>query len=89
MHDLSDGGLLVGLAEMAMASGLGAELDIALDAAGAFGEDQGRYLVTTAPGTVLEGAQRIGTVGGDSLLGVSVAALKAENERFFKEWMEG
>ena len=89
VHDLSDGGLLVGLAEMAMASGLGAELDIALDAAGAFGEDQGRYLVTTAPGTVLEGAQRIGTVGGDSLLGVSVAALKAENERFFKEWMEG
>ena len=37
----------------------------------------------------LPGAVRIGTVGGDSLLGVSVAALKAENERFFKEWMEG
>ncbi len=50
-HDLSDGGLLVGLAEMALAGDIGA--DIALpgsdafgDAFGAaFGEDQARYLV--------------------------------------------
>jgi phosphoribosylformylglycinamidine synthase len=35
---------------------------------------------------------RIGTTGGDSLRGpgftVSIAALKAEHERFFKAWME-
>ncbi|HEV7278305.1 MAG TPA: phosphoribosylformylglycinamidine synthase subunit PurL [Devosiaceae bacterium] len=51
VHDLSDGGLAVGLAEMAMASGIGAEVNqlnggdpIPLF----FGEDQGRYLVTMA-----------------------------------------
>lgn len=88
VHDLSDGGLLVALAEMAMAGGIGASLDVALDAASAFGEDQGRYLVTTAAGVVLEGAEKIGTVGGDSLAGVPVSVLRQENERFFREWME-
>jgi phosphoribosylformylglycinamidine synthase len=47
-HDLSDGGLLVGLAEMAMASGIGAMLDAAPSDIPAhahwFGEDQARYL---------------------------------------------
>jgi len=88
VHDLSDGGLLVALAEMAMAGGRGASLDVVLDAASAFGEDQGRYLVTTAPGVVLEGAEKIGTVSGDSIAGVPVSVLKQENERFFREWME-
>jgi phosphoribosylformylglycinamidine synthase subunit PurL len=48
VHDIADGGLLVALAEMAMASGIGAELDRAPLAAHAFwfGEDQARYLVT-------------------------------------------
>ena len=49
-HDLSDGGLLVGLAEMAMASGIGAQLSAAPSDIPAhahwFGEDQARYLVT-------------------------------------------
>ena len=49
VHDLSDGGLAVGLAEMAMASGIGAEV-VALAGIDPipqfFGEDQGRYLVT-------------------------------------------
>jgi phosphoribosylformylglycinamidine synthase subunit PurL len=51
VHDVSDGGLLVALAEMAMASGIGAELDRAPLAAHAFwfGEDQGRYVVTVKP----------------------------------------
>jgi len=49
-HDLSDGGLAVALAEMAMASGIGAVLseapaDIPAHAYW-FGEDQARYLVT-------------------------------------------
>jgi phosphoribosylformylglycinamidine synthase II len=50
VHDVSDGGLLVAVAEMAMASGLGAEL--APPPAGLpphgfwFGEDQARYVVT-------------------------------------------
>ena len=78
-HDLSDGGLLVGVAEMAMASGRGAVLD-SLPAglprnAFLFGEDQARYLVETAVPDILLGAARaagvlahvIGTVGGVAL----------------------
>ncbi len=48
-HDLSDGGLAVGLAEMAMASGIGATVTDLTDQDPIlqyFGEDQGRYLVT-------------------------------------------
>ncbi|EKV27509.1 Phosphoribosylformylglycinamidine synthase, synthetase subunit [Caenispirillum salinarum AK4] len=47
-HDVSDGGLMIALAEMAMASGIG--FDITCDPgprhAYLFGEDQGRYIVT-------------------------------------------
>ena len=48
VHDLSDGGLAVALAEMAMASGIGAIVGQpdGDPAAAFFGEDQGRYLVT-------------------------------------------
>ncbi|UJW86571.1 phosphoribosylformylglycinamidine synthase subunit PurL [Devosia sp. SL43] len=48
-HDLSDGGLAVGLAEMAVASGIGAKVN-QVDGQDPiltfFGEDQGRYLIT-------------------------------------------
>jgi phosphoribosylformylglycinamidine synthase subunit PurL len=68
-----------------------------------FGEDQGRYVITVpdtealnralAAGTHDEdtarvGFRRIGTVGGDSLLGVGLAELREAHERFFKDWME-
>lgn len=50
VHDLSDGGLLIGLAEMAMASGIGAQLHAAPAHLAAhaywFGEDQARYILT-------------------------------------------
>lgn len=49
VHDLSDGGLALALAEMAMSSGIGATVD-SVESYPAiqvfFGEDQGRYLVT-------------------------------------------
>ena len=84
VHDLSDGGLAVAVAEMAMASGLGAVVEVALDAASAFGEDQGRYLVTAPAGVVIDGAMRIGTVGGDALVlngeTVTLAELKRTHE---------
>jgi len=72
-HDLSGGGLLVGLARMAIAGGIGAALggnESGLpDHAYWFGEDQARYLVTTRDaGRVLAAAvaagvpaRRIGT----------------------------
>jgi phosphoribosylformylglycinamidine synthase len=55
VHDVSDGGLAVAVAEMAMASGIGADLQGTSHWATAgslppaafwFGEDQGRYVVT-------------------------------------------
>jgi phosphoribosylformylglycinamidine synthase subunit PurL len=79
VHDVSDGGLLVAIAEMAMAAGIGAELDRAPLAAHAFwfGEDQARYVVTVAAGvaeTVMARAraagvpaQQVGLTGGDAL----------------------
>ncbi len=50
-HDISDGGLYVAIAEMAMPNTIGAELHISTDAplfATLFGEDQARYIVTVS-----------------------------------------
>lgn len=78
-HDLSDGGLLAGIAEMALAGGIGAAIDPPAGALPAhawlFGEDQGRYLIAVAdPEPVLKAAgkagvpaQAIGRTGGASL----------------------
>lgn len=56
VHDLSDGGLAVALAEMAMAGGIGAALPDVPEGlathAYLFGEDQGRYLLSVDPETV-------------------------------------
>ena len=52
VHDLSDGGLLVAAAEMALSSGVGLHLTPQGDApmlALMFGEDQGRYLLSLPP----------------------------------------
>jgi phosphoribosylformylglycinamidine synthase subunit PurL len=102
-HDLSDGGLMVALAEMAMAGQLGAAIDIAglLPAhAFCFGEDQGRYLVETDdPVTLLKSAlasgvpaQRLGLVGGDTLTvtgagAISVVELMEIHESWFPAYM--
>ncbi|MDT0507820.1 phosphoribosylformylglycinamidine synthase subunit PurL [Novosphingobium sp. MMS21-SN21R] len=88
VHDISDGGLLVALTEMALTSGKGCVLDAALTTASAFGEDQSRYIVTTAAGEALEDAVRIGTVGGSQIAGVELATLRDANEAFFRDWME-
>ena len=97
VHDVSDGGLLVALAEMAMASGIGCQLEEIGDHFTAFGEDQGRYIVTSAVADTIQAAgipmTRIGTTGGDAVSGpgftVAIASLREANEAFFKDWMEG
>jgi phosphoribosylformylglycinamidine synthase len=79
-HDLSDGGLLVTIAEMAMAKGIGASIGQAAiaDAIGFwFGEDQARYCIATpfaeAEKIVAEAraagitVAELGKTGGDSL----------------------
>lgn len=88
VHDISDGGLLVTIAEMALAGGIGADLSVALTTASAFGEDQGRYVVTAAAGVEIPGAVRIGTVGGDKVAGVSLAELRSAHEGFFPALMD-
>ncbi len=88
VHDISDGGLLIALTEMALVSDKGCTLDITLNTAKAFGENQSRYIVTTSPNEVLEGAVRIGTVGGTQIIGVEIATLREANEAFFRDWME-
>ncbi|HEY0957897.1 MAG TPA: phosphoribosylformylglycinamidine synthase subunit PurL [Novosphingobium sp.] len=97
VHDVSDGGLLVALAEMAMASGIGCEIDIDLTAATAFGEDQARYIVTGAAAEEIAASgvpvSRIGTTSGREVKGkgftAPIAALREANEAFFRDWMEG
>jgi len=64
VHDLSDGGLVATLAEMALASGVGGQLlpPEGLPAhAWLFGEDQGRYLIATrAAAALLAAAEAAG-----------------------------
>ncbi|HEX5508500.1 MAG TPA: AIR synthase related protein, partial [Pseudolabrys sp.] len=97
-HDISDGGLLIALTEMAMASGIGATLDAAPTDIPAhahwFGEDQARYLLTVPAAqadavlaranTVSIPARKIGTTGGDALTipGERVLPINALHERF-------
>jgi phosphoribosylformylglycinamidine synthase len=80
VHDVSDGGVLAALAEMAMAGGIGASVGQA-EIAGAipfwFGEDQGRYLIAApfaeAEKIVAEAraayifVAELGKTGGDAL----------------------
>lgn len=89
VHDISDGGLLVALTEMALAGGKGCKLEIELDAALAFGEDQSRYVVTAPSGVDVTGARRIGQVGGSSVMGIELSVMREANEAFFRDWMEG
>jgi phosphoribosylformylglycinamidine synthase len=81
VHDVSDGGLLVAVAEMALSGGMGAELlpyGGRLPAHAAwFGEDQGRYVLEVAPEHATEIIERarllalpariLGRTGSDAL----------------------
>ena len=101
-HDLSDGGLLVAVAEMALGGDVGATLDVDGDHGFWFGEDQARYMLAVADaGPVLAAAaeagvpaQRVGTAGGDGLtlpggIAISLEQVRAAHQRFFPAWMEG
>jgi len=79
VHDVSDGGLLVAITEMALAGKIGAEIDPAFDIKGVewFGEGQARYVVTVsdpADTAIIDLAEKhginfayLGTVGGNSI----------------------
>ena len=92
VHDVSGGGVLVALARMALAGGFGVVLDpgALAGAAAAFGEGQGRYLVTLPAGAAPPlGARRLGVTGGDMVGGVSLAALRSANEGALPAMLKG
>jgi phosphoribosylformylglycinamidine synthase II len=82
-HDVSAGGLAVALAEAALHSGAGAELDLPDEPVALFGEGAGQAIVALPAGEA--GAaerpagvevRRIGTAGGSTLLGVELESLR-------------
>jgi phosphoribosylformylglycinamidine synthase len=105
VHDIADGGLLVALAEMAIASGIGAVVEgHGSDAPDAFwfGEDQARYVVTApAADELIRGAEaagvpvmRLGATGGNVLAvagerPLPVAGLKTAFEAWLPAYMAG
>jgi phosphoribosylformylglycinamidine synthase len=117
VHDVSDGGYVVAVAEMALVSGLGAALGLsegspAKERLGLFAENQGLYVIASSREQFEEArlsayakgldCVQIGVVEGTSLAffemtkgpdrglsSIDLADLRAANERFFREWMEG
>lgn len=102
-HDLSDGGLLVAVAEMGFRSGIGAEITLPAGIpahAAAFGEDQGRYLLCTKDADALLKdakaknipATLLGKTGGDSLKVAgetvgTISGLRTLNEEWLPKYM--
>ena len=101
-HDVADGGLLVALAEMALAGDKGCTLSVAThDPAYWYGEDQGRYVVTaTNPAKVQEAAkvagvsvEIIGQVAGTAISiageALPVQQLRTAHEGWLPAYMDG
>ena len=103
VHDVSDGGILVALAEMALAGNIGFEVP-SIDPEEAFGEDQGRYIVacTTDNGAIIRReAEELGIayahgtwtgtdfVHFDNGWSIPLATLRAAHEGFFPALMDG
>ncbi|MAM72183.1 phosphoribosylformylglycinamidine synthase subunit PurL [uncultured Tistrella sp.] len=103
VHDVSDGGLMVALAEMALASGIGAKIDppaFQAPLAWAFGEDQGRYVIA-APAAAADAviaqawvtgvpAAQIGVTGGTELTLTGAGTISLETLRSAHEgWLPG
>jgi phosphoribosylformylglycinamidine synthase II len=105
-HDVSDGGLLVAIAEMVIQSNIGCTLnapksDIPLHG-WLFGEDQGRYVLTSDDSSaVLKRAEKagvratvIGVTGGAALTldggdTISIERLKSAHEDWLPAYMAG
>ena len=101
-HDISDGGLLVAVAEMAMAGKVGATLSVENNSCSFwYGEDQARYVVATknAEAIVTQASklgihvQKIGETGGNDLSlnnsHVKIADLVRVNEAWLPDYMAG
>jgi phosphoribosylformylglycinamidine synthase len=105
VHDLSDGGLAVAAAEMALASDVGVELSPTSHAHAhgfLFGEDQGRYLIAAAdPGPIVAAGREAGLnialagqAGGDDfachdLFVIPLQRLREAHEGWMPAYMGG
>jgi len=102
VHDISDGGLLVAVAEMAMANGIGASLEMSRDISFLFGEDQARYVLALPANQaekLLENAKNagvpaalLGRTGGNRIAvkgagEIPLAELKRAHEGWFPAFM--
>jgi phosphoribosylformylglycinamidine synthase len=102
VHDVSDGGLLVALAEMALAGGIGVMLDAPPGPLPAhatwFGEDQARYVIAAAPDqvdTVHKAAaiakvpvRLLGRAGGDAIAIADESPLRlATLKAAYESWL--
>ena len=99
-HDVSDGGLLVAAAEMALAGNIGFSIDAEGDAGFWFGEDQGRYVMATKKPEAFEQAaktagvpvSKLGMTGGKAL-GIKdsgtldLITLRASHESWLPQYM--
>ena len=99
VHDVSDGGLLVAVIEMALPTGFGASLD-KLDHIRMFAEDQSRYVLTCSTANAAKivasgNAIQIGIVTREAQLSIdggfsiSMAELKDAHEGWFPHYMKG
>ncbi|MDE1153272.1 MAG: AIR synthase-related protein [Micavibrio sp.] len=94
-HDISEGGLLVAVAESMIAGRSGAQLDVAADAAVLFSEGAGRIVVSVSPQSVaafekaFEGGAvaKIGTVTADTTL--QVAGESVDLQTLVTAWKKG
>ena len=102
VHDCSDGGLAVALAEMAMASGIGAEVKLPSGDAFeiGFGEDQARYVITCPAGqaeAVIAACEaagapiaKLGLTGSDALTFAGLGTISVQALRTAHEgWLPG
>ncbi|HEV2561405.1 MAG TPA: phosphoribosylformylglycinamidine synthase subunit PurL [Rhizomicrobium sp.] len=102
VHDVSDGGLLVAVTEMAMANGIGASLETAANITFLFGEDQARYvlampaneaesIIAQARSAGIQSAL-LGRTGGDRIAvkgagDIALSELKRAHEGWFPAYM--
>ena len=103
VHDLSDGGLIAGVAEMALAAGVGVSLNAAPAPAHfhLFGEDQARYLIATVdpeglmakaraaglPAAVAGDARGDALCSADGLFSVALSALRDAHEGWMPDYI--
>jgi phosphoribosylformylglycinamidine synthase len=105
VHDLSDGGLAIAAAELALASAVGVTLDATSRAHAhpfLLGEDQARYLIATDQAGAITAAALaagvpvapVGTVGGDAfastgVFSIPLARLRDAHEGWMPAYMGG